>query len=790
MQHANLGHTDRCRKGANGDRADIRYRDELVLAHGVVRWGWGVTKRSMLRSAFAARDPAHARLVAALAVTSGMLLSALFGQFIIRTFHVEGGLLAMSIFLSVQAGSMVKDATARGRVLTTALLIPALIAAIATAALLSVYRPLVIAGFVVIAGAAIWVRRFGPRAAALGSLSFMGYFFTLFMKPTPAELPAFALIAAGAVAAQLLMRAVLLIRRPRRELVVLLRELRAASSAAVHVSAAVRTAREGSKPARMLRAALARLDDVGQAATTWQHQFQTDRQVFIDEQTLAEQLLDARVDIEEACYERARNGNRTSPASSESSVDEYRSQAEVALFAVLDERTTPPRVHAARHVAAELLRGAGAPTVDVEAYLLARGTISHAKLRDLDFGHGRDEQHARPQASTPSAASARIPGAPVPALVTGPLAVRGRQRWRSWAPTSRMAVQVMIAATVAAGVGEAISASRWYWAVMTAFVIFIGATTRSSIFTRAYRRVAGTGIGIAAGVGAVALAGENTDVLVGVCVVAVFGMLYLGPLNYLYSSVFITAMLVALYRMLGVLDGSILELRLIETISGAVIGVLCAYLILSTNSRGVLLEKVDAYFDALDRLLAQVRTTPRVTRAELMASLQRMESARSNLDQAVSSMSAALIVGDLGGVKSQADAVHLMYVATRAAARLTQAQSRRELDRLSAGRVDGAIEDVSRAASVARSVLHGTRSTMCASTRALEASQRAQNRVRPPIVDALRDLPADDVAARDAVLALSRIDWALGQIVNGTPPRRPRRRGLDKKGLDAVHSKA
>jgi uncharacterized membrane protein YccC len=40
--------------------------------------------------------------------------------------------------------------------------------------------------------------------------------------------------------------------------------------------------------------------------------------------------------------------------------------------------------------------------------------------------------------------------------------------------TTRQAVQVGIAASLAIVVGELVSPARWYWAVLTAFLVFAG----------------------------------------------------------------------------------------------------------------------------------------------------------------------------------------------------------------------------------------------------------------------------------------------------------------------------
>lgn len=788
--------------------------------------------RSRWSDVISGQDPAHARLTVALAVTTGVLLSALFGDFAVRVLHAETSLLSVSIMLSVQAGSMVTDATAPKRTVTSALLIPALLLSVLAAAALSVQPPLVSAGFILMTGAAIWVRKYGPRAAAIGAISFMGYFFTLFVKPAPDELLVFCLIATVAAASQLLMRLVLLLRRPRRELEVLLKGLRAGSAAAIHAALP--------PPGRVderhsLRLALARLDTVGAAITSWQDRFQTERHVAIGKQALAEQVLDARVDTEEACYERARHapsrvataskvlhvvkglkgpgGSDGSPASgasgasgvlsdsggSDGSVASEASgptdapnsasrreveRAEQALMTILDDRAAPYRYHAARDVAADLLHQGDTQDGDLEAYLLARSAVAHARLRDIDLSHPLHEKAGTASGGVPAAevaasvtaageASATAAGeasaitqarpATAPAIERRPAGASrsGARRWswkpwHSWAPTTRMAVQATIAALLAAGVGEMISASRWYWAVMTAFVIFIGGNTRSSIFTRAYRRVAGTAIGIVLGVGVVTLAGSNNAVLIAICIVAVFGMRYFGTLSYLYQAIFTTMMLVALYRLLGVLGGSILEVRLIETISGAVIGVLCAYLIFSATSRPALLTKVDAYFDALDALLSAIAAGQQRDPERVMSLLGALDDAQSAVDKTVSAMSAALAVR---GPHQGSDAVHDMFTASRAAARLVQAvvgeQTPQADEKVAEKALGQAVEEVRQTARAAQRILHGEHVDGTADS----------SGALPLIVDHLRDASLRSPSSLDAVLALARIDWALRRLL-------------------------
>ena len=194
--------------------------------------------------------------------------------------------------------------------------------------------------------------------------------------------------------------------------------------------------------------------------------------------------------------------------------------------------------------------------------------------------------------------------------------------------------------------GEAISATRWYWAVLTAFVVFLSTTTRSGILTRAYRRLMGTVLGLLAGVVLTYLAHGVDGVLLAICLVSIMGMIYFTPLNYAYAAFFITTTLVALYDVLGVLHGHLLEVRLEETVAGCVCGVLCAYLLLSTTSRPELVATVDAYVDAVDALLrdgADVAASPGES-GVLLGRVHAVEASQAEIDQTISAMSTAFLI--------------------------------------------------------------------------------------------------------------------------------------------------
>ncbi|MFD0366850.1 FUSC family protein [Streptomyces sp. NPDC127114] len=136
-------------------------------------------------------------------------------------------------------------------------------------------------------------------------------------------------------------------------------------------------------------------------------------------------------------------------------------------------------------------------------------------------------------------------------------------------PTTRQAFQVTAACAVALAAGQVLSQERWYWAVGTAWWIFVNTASRGETLVRGFRRVVGTVTGIAAGL-LIALplggAPAPTAALVAVCV---FGIFYTAPLSYSWMMFFVTVMAGLLYGLLGVLHPGLLLLRFEETAVGA-----------------------------------------------------------------------------------------------------------------------------------------------------------------------------------------------------------------------------
>ncbi|TQK43079.1 fusaric acid resistance family protein [Streptomyces sp. SLBN-118] len=167
---------------------------------------------------------------------------------------------------------------------------------------------------------------------------------------------------------------------------------------------------------------------------------------------------------------------------------------------------------------------------------------------------------------------------PVPAA-PAPLPGSGLAR-----PTTRQALQATFACAVALAAGQLLSPDRWYWAVGTAWWIFVNTASRGETLVRGFRRVVGTVTGIAAGLLiAIPVAGAPapTAALVAVCV---FGIFYTAAPSYSWMMFFVTVMAGLLYGLLGVLHPGLLLLRLQETAVGALGAALGVALILPVTT--------------------------------------------------------------------------------------------------------------------------------------------------------------------------------------------------------------
>lgn len=151
-------------------------------------------------------------------------------------------------------------------------------------------------------------------------------------------------------------------------------------------------------------------------------------------------------------------------------------------------------------------------------------------------------------------------------------------------PTTRAAVQVSVGSALAIVGGELLSTNRWYWAVLTCWIVFINTASTGEILVKGYRRLLGTVFGVVAGILLAALVGRHTWTAFALVLLLIFAMFYTAPLSYTLMSFFVTAMLGLLYTLLHTYSWEVLVLRVEETALGAACGVFAAALVLPVRT--------------------------------------------------------------------------------------------------------------------------------------------------------------------------------------------------------------
>ncbi|HEX4257961.1 MAG TPA: FUSC family protein, partial [Streptosporangiaceae bacterium] len=175
------------------------------------------------------------------------------------------------------------------------------------------------------------------------------------------------------------------------------------------------------------------------------------------------------------------------------------------------------------------------------------------------------------------------------------------------APYARTAIQMGIAVGGAILAGDALSGRRFYWAVLAAFITFMGANTAGEQLRKSTFRVAGTIIGVIAGSVLAHLVGGTVWLQLLVVLVSLFCGLYLFRVNYTFMTIGITVMVSQLYVELGEFSNALLLLRLEETAIGAGVAMATVLLVLplhiSRVARVAAREELAALGDLIDRSL-------------------------------------------------------------------------------------------------------------------------------------------------------------------------------------------
>ncbi|MFH9011876.1 FUSC family protein [Streptomyces sp. NPDC017943] len=556
----------------------------------------GRSVRTRLRDRVAASDPGLLRLTAGLRTVGAIALTLA----LLSLLGADVRLLVAGAIAAMVATFAIREKQLGPQAVTLAVGLPVALASVSLSAVLST-RP--VAGdvfFVVLIFCAVYGRRFGDRGTALGLIGFQVYFLSLFVGATLTGLPELWGAIALAFASSAVLRFAVVPATPASVLVRLRLAFRArlAQLVAAQLELLDAGADDMDKALEAVREGTARLHETAMMIQGRLEEGTPDES--------AARLVQRRIAEAEIAAERlglllltARSAERAdtltlhlpgAPAPS------------VTVPAVPDESTVTLR-RDLRALHTLVLRGGdpGTGLAQVRNRLLGYRDEENlppasAAVQDVFRGIGEaaravlglrialDGPQDESDDSPATARSREELDAEEAALDGGAEESAQEEQTGLRRPTTRAAVQVSVGSSLAILGGELLSTQRWYWAVLTCWIVFINTSSTGEILVKGYRRLLGTVFGVVAGIVLAGLVGNHTWTAFALVLVLIFAMFYTAPLSYTLMSFFVTAMLGLLYTLLHTYSLDVLVLRIEETALGAFCGVVAAALVLPVQT--------------------------------------------------------------------------------------------------------------------------------------------------------------------------------------------------------------
>ncbi|MFD2417173.1 FUSC family protein [Amycolatopsis pigmentata] len=530
-----------------------------------------MTAWQVFRDRVVATDPGLIRLRLALWGVLGIATAAI----VLVLLRLPTPAILVASIAAMQATFTINDREARSQVISMVLATCAGAASLTVAAFGSAVQHLDNVLFVVLIFFVVYAQRFAPRGTAMGALSFFMFFFAMFLQVQPSQLPQFLFALAVGVASNAFVRFAVLPRRPAAELLRVRRAFRARLGAEARAAAAY-LAGEGSD---RRGAALRRADSRLHQAVLMIEDAISD----VLDPPASELLRRRAIEVELAAQ---RLSIVTRRAGVTEMPDDVRSELVAALLRLdslieIDPRELPVISETgefSKMLVAGSRLGDNAPGNEL------RRAIAELALADVN---------AQRVAENDYSAEAELPEAPKPQP----------KRFFAFDNKTRSAIQATIGGGLAVLFGELVSSQRWYWAVLTVFVVFLNTSTAGATFVKGFRRVTGTLAGIFGGMLLALLVAGHTPVTVVLLFLCVFGLVYTLRVSQLVASFFITCQLGLLYSLLGTFSLEVLVVRVAETFIGAAAGLVAAVVVLPVRTRTVLRTDLKGVLQALRTFL-------------------------------------------------------------------------------------------------------------------------------------------------------------------------------------------
>ncbi|ORV41381.1 FUSC family protein [Mycobacterium conspicuum] len=490
----------------------------------------------------------------------------------------------LGVVITMIAARSVNEPDPHQQRITMALLpLPAALS-LTAAAVLAPHRLAADVGFVLVVFTAVYIRRFGARGRALGMVAFMAYFFTLYLGARISELPwMIGAVVVGTIST-FVMTAYVLPDRPEAVLRATIRALRARMAIVVDTTAeALRTGRLDERRRRRMRARIIRLNETALMVQS-QVEDKADPAMLwpgVSSEQLAPWLFDAELAIEWVAIAGRRAVEAGIPAATRVEL--------VSALTQLARAIRTPQAGGLHRAASQAQRILDQPASGDEP------AVRRLALAIINAATATAEVRAIVESAS----------APTPVVESSEPDedIADEARGGGLRATTRQAIQVTVAASLAIVVGESVSPLRWFWAVIAAFVIFAGTNSWGETLTKGWQRLLGTMLGVPSGVVVATLFAGNKTASLAAIFVCLFCAFYFMTVTYSLMTFWITTMLALLYGLLGQFSFGVLLLRIEETAIGAMIGVAVAILVLPTNTRTAIREDTRAFLTSLSALI-------------------------------------------------------------------------------------------------------------------------------------------------------------------------------------------
>jgi Fusaric acid resistance protein-like len=178
----------------------------------------------------------------------------------------------------------------------------------------------------------------------------------------------------------------------------------------------------------------------------------------------------------------------------------------------------------------------------------------------------------------------------------------------SWSATDRMALQMIVALSLAFAIGMTVFRMHWPWVVLSAFIVTSGAVGRGDALYKALLRIGGAIVGtFVAELLRFVHIGNSVEYAIVMFVVLFLGM-WLRPINYAYWAASTTLLFGLILDPQSGTSFSVFGIRVICIVVGAACGVLATWFVVPIRSSQVVRRRLaDAMGDMRDVLSGEAR---------------------------------------------------------------------------------------------------------------------------------------------------------------------------------------